>query len=240
MNLIEWSSKYEVGDAGVDDQHRELFKIVNEGLAVATNSARLTPADQTAKMRDVLNFLLKYVVDHFSYEEGLQKRLSAVGYPDHQSHLQLHKDFAKDFLALKEEFDRGGVTPAWGVKFNRVVAQWLPNHISRVDKKMSGYLGNGHQRGGVPSTGRQFAITPARHAAGAERIEIPAEGPNRRGLTRWLLTAKFQVLSALIILVTVYLGNEMLANQMMTGVILPAQKAYIENMNGRVAKALEA
>ncbi|MBI5178984.1 MAG: hypothetical protein HZA04_06960 [Nitrospinae bacterium] len=39
---------------------------------------------------------------------------------------------------------------------------------------------------------------------------------------------------------TVYLGNEMLANQMMTGVILPAQKAYIENMNGRVAKALEA
>lgn len=241
MNLIEWSSKYEVGDAGVDDQHRELFKIVNEGLAIATNSARLSPADQTSKMRDVLNFLLKYVVDHFSYEEGLQKRLSAVGYPEHPTHLQLHKDFAKDFLALKEEFDRGGVSPAWGVKFNRVVAQWLPNHISRVDKKMSGYLNNGHQRAGLPAHGRQYAITPAHHSsAGAERIEIPGDPAQRRGISRWLLSMKFQILSVVIILATVYLGSEMFAMQMMSGAVLPAQKAYVEKMNGRVAKALEA
>lgn len=227
MNIIEWNDRYLVGDRGVDDQHKELFRIINEGLSLATGSG-YSKNDQNAKLRDILEFLQNYVVNHFSYEEKLQKRLVAKGYGDHPAHVQLHKDFTKDFLSLKDDFEKGGVTTAWAVKYQRVVAQWLPQHISRVDQKMSLFLDG--------KDAKEVAISPF-HGGSQAQVATSSNGSITAG-SRWLLTLKFQAFTLAALAIFGFAGIHFLAHQL-TISILTKEKTLVEVMAKKAGNNLE-
>jgi len=74
---LEWQTKLETGVEQIDNQHRELYRLVN---------LVLDPGEET-KVEDTLKFLENYVVRHFTDEEALQV---ASQFPDLPEHKEIH------------------------------------------------------------------------------------------------------------------------------------------------------
>jgi len=76
MPLATWHERYATGIPMIDDQHKELFRAINE-LHDSFQEAR--PLEV---IRPLMNFLLTYTISHFRTEESFMQE---QGYPDLQS-----------------------------------------------------------------------------------------------------------------------------------------------------------
>ncbi len=74
---LEWKDSYTIGDAAIDEQHRELFKRAAYVLAATSHEGQVISA-----MR-----LFQYMRIHLSHEEELMRNLQ---YPDTDSHTREH------------------------------------------------------------------------------------------------------------------------------------------------------
>lgn len=128
---LEWSDELSSGIKEIDDQHKELFKRVNELLDA------MDKGHGKEEVGKIVKFLEDYVVTHFGTEE---KYMSKYSYPDYNSHKALHTAFISDFSALKKEFAEHGATTRLVILINRKVCDWLTNHISKIDKLLGAYL----------------------------------------------------------------------------------------------------
>jgi len=130
---VEWRENLAIGVKEIDDQHKELFKIVND-LFEACNKAK--GKEEVGK---VIDFLGDYVVKHFNNEEKLQQKHN---YPDYASHKQKHELFIQEFIELKNQFEKEGPSGLFVIKVNKKVIDWLVQHIGKVDKALGLYLKN--------------------------------------------------------------------------------------------------
>ncbi|HWR62333.1 MAG TPA: hemerythrin family protein [Clostridia bacterium] len=130
---ITWKDDLSIGVPQIDNQHKELIKRI-DGLFEACNKGQ-----GKAEVMKVTDYLGQYVVTHFSDEEALQKK---YGYPDYNNHKQLHTQFIKDFETLKDSMDRDGVSPALVIKLNKLLIDWLLNHIKKADRALGDYIKN--------------------------------------------------------------------------------------------------
>jgi hemerythrin len=128
---IEWKSDLAVGVTEIDDQHKELFKKVASLFDACNAGKGKEQIDSTIK------YLQEYVVLHFSSEEKLQKQYN---YPEYINHKAQHDQFIKDFLELKGTIDKDGVTGFLIIKLNKVLVDWLINHIRKTDKVFGAFL----------------------------------------------------------------------------------------------------
>lgn len=128
---IEWKADLAVGVKEIDDQHKELFSKVND-LFEACNAGK-----GKEQIDSVMKYLQDYVVLHFGSEEKLQRQYN---YPDYILHKRQHDEFVKDFLVLKEDIDKNGVSYFTIVKLNKALVDWLINHIRKSDKAIGAYL----------------------------------------------------------------------------------------------------
>jgi hemerythrin len=128
---ITWREDLAIGVEQIDNQHKELFTRI-DGLFEACNKGK-----GKEEVTKVIDYLGDYVVTHFSDEEALQKK---YGYPEYNGHKMLHTQFIKDFGALKGSLDNEGVTPGLVIKMNKLLIDWLINHIKRTDKALAAYL----------------------------------------------------------------------------------------------------
>lgn len=128
---IEWKKDLEIGIDEIDNQHKELFKRINDLFTACSEQRGKQEVGHT------LDFLCSYVHEHFSYEEKYQKKYN---YPEYPSHAKIHSDFLKKVDDLKKEYDSEGPTIGFTIKFNKTVVDWLINHIGRVDKKFGEYV----------------------------------------------------------------------------------------------------
>ncbi|MGQ9474355.1 MAG: bacteriohemerythrin [Candidatus Caldatribacteriaceae bacterium] len=129
--MLEWSDRFAVGVSDVDRQHQELFHQINN-LLEACNQGRGKNA-----LPEILNFLGKYVVEHFATEERYMEKYR---YPQFSEHKKVHEDFVKTFLNFRKdaEMEEPGVRLV--VQMNRVIIDWLKNHILRMDQEMGKFL----------------------------------------------------------------------------------------------------
>jgi len=129
MAFVKWESKFEVGVAAVDAQHRMLFEHVNT----------LFDAMQAGHGKDeigkTLAFLAKYTVDHFKTEEDLMRKSSYPGYLDHKA---IHDDLTHQVVELQGKLDKGSQMLSLPVM--HFLRDWLSHHISEEDKKMALHL----------------------------------------------------------------------------------------------------
>ena len=125
LMAMQWRDELATGVEQIDRQHQELIARVNGLLAACWQGKG------KAEVAETLAFLGDYVVTHFADEEKLQQE---AGYPDLAAHKALHEQFIADYGQLVQEFERTGATVGLVVKVNRVVVDWLVQHISRVDK----------------------------------------------------------------------------------------------------------
>lgn len=128
---IEWTQDLAVGSLEIDNQHKELFKMINQMLEACNQGKGKEVLDE------LIGFLEKYVVTHFGTEERLMREFN---YPDYTSHKNHHEQFIKNFMELKNEMATTGPGTHIVVMTNRVVVNWLNSHIRNVDKLLGAFL----------------------------------------------------------------------------------------------------
>jgi hemerythrin len=128
-----WNEKYETGNADVDSQHQELFRLVTKVIDKDTLS------DKKEKIETVLGFLFDYAVRHFSSEEALMRESD---YPAYEQHKNLHDGFVKNIIIFMNQFKKEGDTNSVVEVVNNFVIKWVDEHITGHDKAMADYYKN--------------------------------------------------------------------------------------------------
>ena len=129
--LVKWSPEYAVGVPEIDRQHQELFSKINDLLEACNRG------EGKQVLGEVLAFLEEYVKVHFGTEE---KAMIAQAYPEYAAHRGEHKEFIENFTRLKNKFEADGPGIWLVAQTNRVVVDWLINHITKTDTKLGAFL----------------------------------------------------------------------------------------------------
>lgn len=121
MAIANWSSRYETGIRIIDTQHKALFEAVNK-LADSFKAGT-----SKAQVKDSLDFLVKYTVEHFQTEE---KYMRDMDYPKLTSHMAEH---AQLILKAKDLQDKLAEGKSMTMDVTIFLADWLKHHINDVD-----------------------------------------------------------------------------------------------------------
>jgi len=86
MAIVEWSDDFKLGEAEIDREHWGLFALIND------LSDKHAQGAGDASITSAIDALAAYVDVHFQHEERLMR---AVGYPELDSHIELHVALAR-------------------------------------------------------------------------------------------------------------------------------------------------
>jgi len=128
-DFIQWGDIFKVNISNIDEQHRELFRLVN-GLYKAWKDKR--PKEEIGRL---LDGLINYTATHFKTEEDY---FDKYGYPETSQHKEAHKALVKQALELKEKFQKGELQI--NIETMNFLKNWLNNHILRTDKRYTAFL----------------------------------------------------------------------------------------------------
>ncbi len=132
--LVQWDEEtMSTGVASIDEQHQELIRMINRlHSACAAGAAK-------EELHQIVEFLQKYVVEHFKHEEGLMEK--------HRCHARganalAHKKFLQAFTDLASDLEKNGPSTSLVLKLKEAVGDWLVNHICHIDTKLRDCSGN--------------------------------------------------------------------------------------------------
>lgn len=124
---MPWTSSLTVGVAEIDEQHKTWFE----------KAEKLFEAGQKRQAADyigeLLNFLEDYTKKHFADEE---KYMLSIGYPDYPAQKQAHTAFITQLEKIKREYQASGGNFSVIMSSNKLIIDWLTQHISNMDKKI--------------------------------------------------------------------------------------------------------
>ncbi len=127
---LTWSEVWCVGVRVIDDQHRGLV----EQISALTEASREARPEGLQRM---LDFLGRYVVEHFQTEERLMRE---YGYPDYAAHKREHDALIADWGNIRAQYLADGATPRVFISLNLRLATWLTNHVFGIDKQTGRFL----------------------------------------------------------------------------------------------------
>lgn len=126
-----WTPKYAVGHPLIDQQHQELFARA-DALLDAMHAGRAA-----AELGELLEFLGKYVVEHFGSEERLMQERR---FPGAASHEAQHAEFVRRFREASEAHRSKGATSAVVLELRELLRGWLVTHVCTVDLQLAAFL----------------------------------------------------------------------------------------------------
>jgi hemerythrin-like metal-binding protein len=129
MPFCTWNTSYSVKVKRFDEDHQQLFGIINE-LHDAMSNGRGNDV-----MQNVLIKLLRYTERHFTAEEAVMKELS---YPELSAHAAQHRQFTAKVRQVTEQYRAG--TIGLSLEVLDVVTKWLSRHIMGVDKRYVSFM----------------------------------------------------------------------------------------------------
>ena len=132
-NNIKWDMNLMLGNEQVDSQHQQLFEMVNSLIHSCAEGSDLK------KLKDTLDFLVNYTVQHFNDEEKL---MIDSKYPEYEQHKQKHEEFKITVVELVQRFTTTGSSSELSNDVNKVIVKWLICHILTEDKKIGEHLTN--------------------------------------------------------------------------------------------------
>lgn len=123
---IAWKDFYSVGHAGLDADHKRIFRTINElyDAICQGNGGEL--------IQPVLQRLVDYSLTHFEREERVMEE---HGYPDLAEHRIKHDELRRRARGLAAE-----ARLATSRDLLRFLKSWWTNHIQGEDKKYAPYL----------------------------------------------------------------------------------------------------
>lgn len=126
--MTEWKEEYSVGVPGLDDQHKELFKLLDD-LSDAIGSGKEVDVDYA------LTKLHVYALFHFSSEEHL---LAKYGYDKLEDHSAEHSRFRDKVQEFRSRFANDKTRLATEVR--DYIDEWIAGHILKTDKQYQEFL----------------------------------------------------------------------------------------------------
>jgi hemerythrin len=127
---IKWTPDLSVGVENIDEQHKIWFQKANELFEAGKQ--------QKAKeyMNTMIDFLDEYTKKHFKDEEAYMNK---IRYPEIDAQKRAHASFINDLAKLKKDFNEAGGNILVILNANKMVINWLTNHIRNMDKKIGEY-----------------------------------------------------------------------------------------------------
>ncbi|NLP36311.1 MAG: hemerythrin family protein [Firmicutes bacterium] len=130
---IVWTPDLSVGVEHIDAQHKVWFEKASE----------LFEAGKQRKAKEYINtmidFLDDYTKQHFSDEEAYMEE---INYPEIEAQKRAHASFIQDLAKLKKDYNEFGGNILVIINANKMVIDWLSNHIRVMDKKIGEYVKN--------------------------------------------------------------------------------------------------
>ncbi len=129
MPLFQWDQSYSVKVKRFDDDHQQLFAIINE-----LHEGMLAKRGQEVLQR-LLARLLAYTEKHFTGEEAVMR---SAGYPQLQAQIEQHRTFTSKIKEVAAQCNAG--TIGMSAEMLNFLSEWLKKHIVGMDKQYSDYL----------------------------------------------------------------------------------------------------
>jgi hemerythrin len=127
--LIPWNNKFTIEIDVIDDQHKNLFTIINSVYDM------VRAGDGEAAVLDAVDKLIDYTKYHFEREEQLMKD---IDYPRYEIHKVEHDNLTDKVIEFRESISAGEkVDPNSFISF---LFEWLTKHIMDRDKKIGAYI----------------------------------------------------------------------------------------------------
>lgn len=129
--MIKYTADLETKVPKIDMQHKELFKRINDVIALGAKSVSSDETDKTFKL------LEEYIETHFRDEEELQR---TSGYDKYEWHKGQHRMFAEAYKVLKKEYYQNGPSAAFTLQLSKSIIDWIVKHIKSVDIELGKFL----------------------------------------------------------------------------------------------------
>lgn len=129
-----WKDRYELGVPEIDAQHKELFRRVDSFLKVLRSGDSWN--EKIPEINETLEFMKKYVVEHFRDEENYQL---SINYPGYEVHKQMHDDMVNYVLDVSKQYEESGNNEELMQQFGGRLLAWLINHVASADQRIADY-----------------------------------------------------------------------------------------------------
>ena len=134
---FEWTEDISVGNEIIDGQHKRLLDQINKILDEIFSGV------DHEKVKEAIQFLDKYIQEHFTYEETY---MTNINYPHLIEHKNLHHEFIQKYYKFKEDFNTGINKELLMEEVESYIGLWWVNHIGKEDKKYQLYLIDANKR----------------------------------------------------------------------------------------------
>jgi len=128
---IPWLPAYEVNISEIDEQHKELFRMINDLLDA------MWDGKGKSIIHEKLQIMAGHAVTHFSTEE---KFMVQYNFPDYTTHKKLHDDFTAGVVEFLKEYEREDATTDMLVCVVQDLGTWTRDHIRDMDQQMGKFL----------------------------------------------------------------------------------------------------
>ena len=129
--IVKWSPLFSCGIKVIDDQHKELIKLINDMYANSTGSAQ----EERDYFSKVITQAVKYIKVHFQTEEKL---MIITKFPGYQEHKKAHHDFTLAVIDAVKNFEAGKRFIL--LDFTNYLKEWALTHIAFMDKEYADYF----------------------------------------------------------------------------------------------------
>lgn len=123
LNIV-WSDEFAIGIAQIDEQHQQLFSLVNQ-----ISLQKEKPTLQYLYMQ-----LYKYTREHFHAEEEVMK---AASFPGYHAHKAIHDEIISQLNELSNTTFESNEKKQ---EFDVFLANWLITHVMSEDKEIGRFL----------------------------------------------------------------------------------------------------
>ena len=124
MALLKWSPEYELDLEAIDQQHKQLFGIINE-LIIATEYTR-----PNTELISIVERLESYATSHFLAEEEIFTQFGFTGRSEHEAEHAVFIDKVK-YIRKQCKIIDAPMAP----KMRDFLLSWLSHHILTKDKE---------------------------------------------------------------------------------------------------------
>ena len=126
MNIFEWNEKYSVGIQSIDDQHKEIFRVMDQLFqALKTGQA-------SQSIKQIIINLENYALIHFKNEEFY---FNQFHYESSEEHIKEHQQFIEKIASVKADAQAGILESSF--ELLHYLKVWIDHHILVIDMKYS-------------------------------------------------------------------------------------------------------
>jgi len=131
VRFITWRDSLSVGVEFIDNQHKEMIDRINRLLEAVRDK------DSPEVAVSTLDFLARYVVEHFGAE---QEQMLKYKYPATNTHLEQHEFYSLKVAEFRVKLKEEGTSEQLLIEMKRLLAEWFSNHIDKADRSLGRFI----------------------------------------------------------------------------------------------------